>query len=301
MTEPLIATERPSIPDLVSALRDLRERSLQQRGCEGRPSRLPARKALSAVVERLSAALFPNRLGNPEVSPQGVDSYVGNLLDLALRDLGVEVGRELALQVDPSTASVQSEVLVTEFSRRLVGIRALLDTDIQAAYRGDPAAGSIDEVLVCYPGVAAMIHHRLAHELHLLGAKLCARIIAEAAHSATGIDIHPGASIGRGFFIDHGTGVVIGETTIIGNDVRLYHGVTLGAKRFPIGEDGAVVKGGARHPLIEDEVVIYAGATILGRVTIGRGSVISGNVWLTHSIPPGTHVTQSQANVRPAS
>ncbi len=172
----------------------------------------------------------------------------------------------------------------------------MLDGDIEAAFEGDPAARSIDEVLACYPGVTAIAHYRMAHALFGLGAPLVARIITEIAHSTTGIDIHPGARIGRGFFIDHGTGVVIGETAIIGDRVRLYHGVTLGARHFPVDDDGVLIKGNARHPIVEDDVVIYAGATILGRITIGRGSVIGGNVWLTRSLPPDSNV--SQAKVR---
>ncbi len=148
--------------------------------------------------------------------------------------------------------------------------------------------------MCCYPGVAAIIRHRLAHGLHRLGAPMLARIISEATHSATGIDIHPGAEIGESFFIDHGTGVVIGGTAIIGRGVRLYQAVTLGAKRFELDEHGALIKNYPRHPIIEDDVVIYAGATILGRITIGRGSVIAGNVWLTHSVPPGATITQAQ-------
>jgi serine O-acetyltransferase len=171
----------------------------------------------------------------------------------------------------------------------------LLDTDVLAAFQGDPAARSVDEVLLCYPGVLAIIHHRLAHRLYSLGVPLVARIIAEAAHSITGIDIHPGARIGAGFFIDHGTGVVIGETAVIGERVRLYQAVTLGAKRFPTDVEGTLQKGLPRHPLVEDDVVIYAGATILGRVTIGRGSIIGGNVWLTRSVPPGSNVTQASS------
>src|SRR5690606_2140091 len=163
-----------------------------------------------------------------------------------------------------------------------------------AAYEGDPAAHSVDEVLVGYPGIMAITYYRLAHELHLLGVPLIARMISEIAHSSTGIEIHPGARIGGSFFIDHGTGVVIGETAIIGRNVRLYQAVTLGAKRFPVDEHGALVKGIPRHPIVEDDVVIYAGATILGRITIGRGSTIGGNVWLTRSVPPGSHITQAQ-------
>ena len=183
--------------------------------------------------------------------------------------------------------------IVREFAAALPAIRELLDSDVEAAYRGDPAAGSVDEVVLCYPGILAVIHHRLAHQLYRLGVPLIARIVSELAHSATGIDIHPGADIGESFFIDHGTGVVIGETAVIGRRVRLYQAVTLGAKRFPVGADGSLEKGLARHPIVEDDVVIYAGATILGRITIGRGSSIGGNVWLTHSVPPGSQVTQA--------
>jgi serine O-acetyltransferase len=153
----------------------------------------------------------------------------------------------------------------------------------------------MDEVLICYPGVKAVMHHRLAHALYELGTPLIARLIAEVAHSATGVDIHPGARIGSSFFIDHGTGVVVGETAIIGDRVRLYQAVTLGSKRFAVDEHGALVKGTPRHPIVEDDVVIYAGATILGRITIGRGSTIGGNVWVTRSVPPGSNITQAQA------
>ncbi len=188
----------------------------------------------------------------------------------------------------------QALAIVRDFSARLPEIRAVLETDIYAAYEGDPAARSVDEVLACYPGITAVAYHRLAHALFGLGATLNARIIAEIAHSLTGIDIHPGAQVKGSFFIDHGTGVVIGETAVIGEHVRLYHGVTLGAKRFQVDEDGSLVKGNARHPIVEDDVVIYAGATILGRITIGRGSVIGGNVWLTKSVPSGSNVSQAQ-------
>jgi serine O-acetyltransferase len=153
----------------------------------------------------------------------------------------------------------------------------------------------VDEVLLCYPGVLAIIHHRIAHKLYLLGLPLLARIIAELSHSQTGIDIHPGARIGPGFFIDHGTGVVIGETAVIGQRVRLYQAVTLGAKRFSADADGTLHKGLARHPIVEDDVVIYAGATVLGRITVGKGATIGGNVWVTHDVLPGAHITQAVA------
>jgi serine O-acetyltransferase len=214
-----------------------------------------------------------------------------------LRDLCRQIRRELQFRFGSEgidhAAYQQALVITRQFATKLPGIRAVLDTDIQAAYEGDPAAGSPDEVLVSYPGITTIIHHRLAHELYLLGVPMVARLITELAHSATGIDIHPGAQIGKSFFIDHGTGVVIGETAIIGNHVRIYQAVTLGAKRFLKAEDGTLLKGNVRHPIVEDDVVIYAGATILGRITIGRGSTIGGNVWLTHSVPPFSHISQA--------
>jgi len=200
--------------------------------------------------------------------------------------------RENGLDVD--RVEPQPREIVSRFAAGLPAVLALLESDIEAAYRGDPAAKSIDEVAFCYPGITAVTYHRLAGALYRLGAPLLARMVSEIAHSVTGVDIHPGAQIGGSFFIDHGTGVVIGETVIIGERVRLYQAVTLGAKRFQADAHGALVKGALRHPIVEDDVVIYAGATILGRVTIGRGSTIGGNVWLTRSVPPGSHITQAQ-------
>ena len=168
----------------------------------------------------------------------------------------------------------------------------MLATDVQAAYAGDPAATSPAETILCYPGVLALAYQRVAHELYTLGVPVLPRILTERAHSLTGIDIHPGARIGERFFIDHGTGVVIGETSVIGNGVRLYQGVTLGARSFPLDEHGHPVKGIPRHPIVEDGVIIYAGATVLGRITVGAGSVIGGNVWLTRSVPPDSRISQ---------
>ncbi len=284
-----------NIEAIVADLRHLRTEAHEKRAG---PVKLPSRKALIGIMEGFSAALFPNRLGLCEITGEGVDFYVGHTLNVTLTELLRQVRLEfeftsgVADLIDPETDRAAS--VVAAVAKQLPKVRALLETDVHAAFDGDPAAHSIDEVLICYPGVTAMIHHRLAHLLYRLGAPLLARMIAEIAHSATGIDIHPGAEIGERFFIDHGTGVVIGETTIIGRNVRLYQAVTLGAKRFPTDEHGALVKGGARHPIVEDDVVIYAGATILGRVTIGRGSSIGGNVWLTRSVPPGSTISQAQ-------
>jgi serine O-acetyltransferase len=286
------------IDSVVSELRTLRVRSLENRQRRDRPPKLPSRKVLVGIADGLRAVLFPNRLGLPDLTDESVDYYVGHMLDVTLRDLLVQVRRELRFVSGVDAANnadrEQAAAILRAFAQRLPHVRSLLESDIQAAYEGDPAARSIDEVLVCYPGITAITHYRLAHELHCLGAPLIARMISEIAHSATGIEIHPGAKIGGSFFIDHGTGVVIGETAIIGEHVRLYQAVTLGAKRFPVDEHGALVKGNLRHPIVEDDVVIYAGATILGRITIGRGSTIGGNVWLTRSVPPGSNISQAQ-------
>jgi serine O-acetyltransferase len=176
---------------------------------------------------------------------------------------------------------------------RLPAIRHLLSTDAQAAYEGDPASISIGETIFAYPSLLALTYYRLAHELYIQKVPLIPRIITEIAHSKTGIDIHPGARIGERFFIDHGTGVVIGETTIIGRNVRLYQGVTLGARSFPLDKDGNPITGIDRHPILEDDVIIYSGATLLGRIRIGKGAVIGGNVWLTEDVPAGKTVRAS--------
>jgi serine O-acetyltransferase len=266
----------------------------------GPADRLPSRRGLGTVLDGLVAALFPRHFGQPDLAEAGVDAFVRRTLDTALRSLQEQVRRELrwaAHRGGAAERSVEAQAgdIVREFATRLPAVWDLLERDVIAAYRGDPAAKSVDEVLFCYPGVTAIIHHRIAHTLYTLGTPLIARIISAIAHSMTAVDIHPGAMIGGSFFIDHGTGVVIGETAIIGERVRLYQAVTLGAKRFAVGEDGALVKGIPRHPIVEDDVVIYAGATILGRITIGRGSVIGGNVWLTRNVPPESNITQAQA------
>jgi len=280
------------VDELVIGLRHLRVQSLETRHRRDKPPKLPSRKELQKILDGLAAVLFPNRLGLPDLNDEGIDYFVGHTLDTLLRELYKQVRRELQF-IGVDDAFEQAVTITRDFAKHLPEVRTLLDSDIQAAYEGDPAARSSDEVLVCYPGITAITHHRLAHILHRLGAPLVARIISEIAHSATGIDIHPGAQIGESFFIDHGTGVVIGETAVIGKHVRVYQAVTLGAKRFQKDEDGILVKGNARHPIVEDDVVIYAGATILGRITIGRGSTVGGNVWLTYSVPPGSNITQA--------
>jgi serine O-acetyltransferase len=288
------------IDAIVGSLHTVRQRwrDEQKRALEPGGRDLPSRDALSEVLDALKGVLFPMRLGPPSLRQDSENFYVAHALDAALHGLLAQARLELqyiARREGKDSDAVEARALqaVRAFAQRLPEIRARLDSDVIAAYHGDPAAGSVDEVLLCYPGVLAMIHHRLAHELYGLGLPLLARIVAELAHAQTGIDIHPGARIGAGFFIDHGTGVVIGETSIIGQRVRVYQAVTLGAKRFPLNADGHLEKGLARHPIVEDDVVIYAGATILGRVTIGRGATIGGNVWVTQDVAAGTHVTQA--------
>ncbi|MBH2018425.1 MAG: serine acetyltransferase [Burkholderiales bacterium] len=288
------------IEHIVGALHAVRQdwRESQKRSREPGGRELPSRDALAQVVEALKGALFPMRLGPLDLRQESEDIYVAHTLDSALHQLLAQIRLELTYSARHQMrngADLEAEALATtrSFGAALPEIRNLLDSDVLAAYHGDPAARSVDEVLLCYPGILAMIHHRLAHQLYRLGLPLLARIVAELAHSVTGIDIHPGAQIGASFFIDHGTGVVIGETAVIGQGVRLYQAVTLGAKRFPTDEEGNLQKGLPRHPVVEDDVVIYAGATVLGRVTLGRGATIGGNVWLTHDVPPGGNVTQA--------
>ncbi|MER0169778.1 MAG: serine acetyltransferase [Nitrosomonas sp.] len=294
----LLRSTQLDVDSIVMELRALRLASLESRNRHDRPPRLPSRRIMASVAEGLSAAMFPNRLGSSELADEGIDHYVGHILNMTLRELMVQIQNELhynsGLEMLSDEDRAQSIAITQSFAKRLPQIRSLLESDIKAAYEGDPAARNVDEVLVCYPGIMAIMHYRLAHVLHGLGVPLIARMISEIAHSVTGIEIHPGAQIGGSFFIDHGTGVVIGETAIIGQNVRLYQAVTLGAKRFPVDENGALMKGNLRHPIVEDDVVIYAGATILGRITIGRGSTIGGNVWLTRSVPPGSNISQAQ-------
>ena len=262
---------------------------------------LPSRDEILVLVELLQSVIFPGYFGNRDVTEESLGFHMGAALHRAALIMVDEIHRGLCFVChrekdsrDPAECLGQAKRITAEFLRSLPEIRRLLALDAVAAFEGDPAAPSPSEAIFCYPGVVALTSHRIAHELRLHGIPLIPRIIAENAHSRTGIDINPGAEIGESFFIDHGTGVVIGETTIIGNKVRIYQGVTLGAKSFPLDEDGRPIKGIPRHPVIEDEVTIYSGATILGRVTIGRGAVIGGNVWITRDVPPGARLSQQR-------
>jgi serine O-acetyltransferase len=286
------------IGSIVDRLRESREVTHSVR-FHGRVRELPSRAALAGIIKDLYAALFPTHFGRHDLNDESIDFFVGATLNDALLSLNEQIRR--GLQFAPgfdgeSEGRLRAEAIVATraFAHELPEVRNVLVTDLAAAFAGDPAATSASEILLCYRGVNAIIHYRLAHALHKLGVPVVPRLIADIAHEATGVDIHPGAEIGGSFFIDHGTGVVIGETAVVGEHVRLYQAVTLGAKRFPTDLAGALIKGEPRHPIIEDHVVIYAGATILGRITVGRNSSIGGNVWLTQSVPPGSNITQAQ-------
>ncbi|HOK66856.1 MAG TPA: hypothetical protein PLV55_08580 [Anaerohalosphaeraceae bacterium] len=256
---------------------------------------LPVRERIIHVVELLFEILFPGYTGKRTVKRPTVFSVVHELLLAVRRELSEQIERALRHNCRltdcptcdcPRLALECTDRLLT----RLPEIRNILKTDVQAAYDGDPAAQSLEEIVISYPFITAISAHRIAHELYQMQIPLIPRIISEWAHSRTGIDIHPGATIGKRFFIDHGTGVVIGETSIIGENVKLYQGVTLGALSFPKDERGRLIRGRKRHPTLEDDVTVYAEATILGDITIGRGAVIGGNVWIRESVPPGTIV-----------
>lgn len=261
---------------------------------------MPSLDDLKESMELLRSILFPGYFRNSDINRETVGYYIGAKLDRIHRWLSEQIKRGFCFTCASSEISCydceqRANILTEKFIERLPELRRLLAFDAKAAYIGDPAAKSIAETIFCYPSIMAMTYHRVAHELYKLEVPLIPRIISEMAHSRTGIDIHPGAQIGEYFFIDHGTGTVIGETCIIGNNVRIYQGVTLGAKSFPLDENGNPIKNVPRHPIVEDDVVIYSGATVLGRITIGKGSEIGGNVWVTDPVPAGTKIMKSAA------
>ena len=262
---------------------------------------LPSGKSLRRIVELSREILFPGYFGNSTVHRRTINYHIGvNVEELfGLLTEQIQGGLCFGLENTPSDNVIKkipdrdtAASIAARFISKLPEIRRILATDVEAAYYGDPAATCFGEIICCYPIIRAITNYRIAHELYMLNVPLIPRIITEMAHSETGIDIHPGAQIGHHFTIDHGTGVVIGATCIIGNNVKLYQGVTLGAKSFPLDENGNPIKGIARHPILEDDVIVYSNATILGRITIGKGATIGGNIWVTESVPAGSRIVQ---------
>ncbi|MEI6652461.1 MAG: serine O-acetyltransferase EpsC [Chlorobiaceae bacterium] len=259
---------------------------------------LPSIEKVKEIVELLRSIIFPGYFGGPVLRKQSRQHFLGVRIE---KLYGLLTEQILSVQhfdtenSDSTNAPEKATEIAGQFIEILPEIRRKLWTDVKAIYDGDPAAKNYGEIIFCYPSIRAVINYRAAHTLLSLGVPLIPRIITEMAHSETGIDIHPGAHIGDYFCIDHGTGVVIGETCIIGDHVRLYQGVTLGAKKFELDDEGNPVKNVPRHPIIEDNVVIYSNANILGRITIGKNSVIGGNVWQTRSVPPNSRVLQQKA------
>ena len=262
---------------------------------------LPSGKSLRRIVELAREILFPGYFGNSTVHRRTINYHIGvNVEELfSLLTEQIQAGLCFGLENNPSEDTIKkipdrdtAASIAARFISKLPEIRRILATDVEAAYYGDPAATCFGEIICCYPIIRAITNYRIAHELYMLNVPLIPRIITEMAHSETGIDIHPGAQIGHHFTIDHGTGVVIGATCIICNNVKLYQGVTLGAKSFPLDENGNPIKGIARHPILEDDVIVYSNATILGRITIGKGATIGGNIWVTESVPAGARIVQ---------
>ncbi len=256
----------------------------------------PSARSLREVMLLLRKVIFPGFFGSEqEAQVDSIQYYTGVYLEQIYDLLHEQIYNGLCFEVDRCCDSKdRASRIAIDFINKIPHIKYLLSTDVKAILDGDPAAKSLSEIIFCYPAVHAILHQRVAHELLKLGVPVLPRIITEMAHSETGIDIHPGAQIGEYFSIDHGTGIVVGQTAIIGNHVRLYQGVTLGAKNFTLDEEGLPIDV-PRHPIIEDYVTIYSNASILGRITIGKGSVIGGNIWLTHSVPPNSKVLQTRA------
>ncbi|MDO5571406.1 MAG: serine O-acetyltransferase EpsC [Bacteroidales bacterium] len=266
---------------------------------DGEP--FPSSEVLSEIIALSRALLFPGFYGDSIVNTNTIHYHIGvnteRLFDLLFQQIlaGLCFDNNCDSNTEYNLDFLRESALkkAAEFIEYLPKIRAVLATDVEAAFNNDPAAHSQAEVIFCYPGLRAICNHRIAHKLLELGVPLIPRIISEMAHSETGIDIHPGATIGASFTIDHGTGVVIGATAILGHNVTIYQGVTLGAKNFPLDENGNPIKGIARHPIIGNDVIIYSNATILGRIKIGDGAVIGGNIWVTHDVAPGARLQQS--------
>lgn len=266
---------------------------LYHKHSEGNP--LPSGEQLNEIVNISRAIIFPGYYGKSSFNQETIKYSIGVNIEQLFLLLTNQIQAGLAFESeDDSDLRSKAEQIANDFISRMPEIRKMLAEDVEAAYNGDPAAKDFGEVISCYPVIKALTNYRIAHALLVLGVPLIPRILTEMAHSETGIDIHPGANIGHHFTIDHGTGVVIGETCTIGNNVKLYQGVTLGAKSFPLDADGNPIKGIQRHPTLQDDVIVYSNATILGNITIGRGATIGGNIWVTEDVPAGALISQKR-------
>lgn len=256
---------------------------------------LPSHDDVSKIISLSRRLVFPGFFGASGISYHNLEYYAGIAVEELYNCLKVQIAAGLAFG-EPGNSHIKDKAreMALEFVEQLPELRRVLFADAQATYVGDPAATSVDEVIFCYPGVRATVNYRIAHILQQLGVPVIPRMISEQAHRDTGIDIHPGASIGEGFVIDHGTGVVVGATSIIGKNVKLYQGVTLGAKSFDRDENNNPVKGVPRHPIIGNDVIIYANSTVLGRITIGDGAIIGGNLWVTEDVGAGEKLVQAR-------
>lgn len=267
---------------------------------------LPSVDKLKEIVKLTRMILFPGYFGNPELNSQTINYHIGVNVERLFHLLTEQIQSGLCFGQSNTGTTNEENGYTSEYASQIASsiisrfpeLRRILATDVEAAYYGDPAATCFGEIIYCYPVIRALTNYRLAHELYTHNIPLIPRIITEMAHSETGIDIHPGAQIGHHFTIDHGTGVVIGATCIIGNHVKLYQGVTLGAKSFPLDTEGNPIKGIPRHPILEDGVIVYSNATILGRVTIGKGATIGGNVWITEDVPEGERIIQQRGKIQ---
>ena len=261
---------------------------------------LPSGEVLEEIIDLCRAILFPGYYGNARISTQTIRFHTGVNIEKLHELLSRQIYAGLCL-ADTSCTSCAEELIFSQaeklseaFISTLPEMRCLLATDAEAAYNGDPAAQNINEVIFCYPGFRAIGNYRIAHQLYKLGVPFIPRMITEMAHSETGIDIHPGAQIGHYFSIDHGTGTVIGETSVIGNNVRIFQGVSLAGEKLPPDENGNAIRGVPRHPILEDNVTVYSNATLLGKIRVGKGATICGNVWITGDVPPGAVITQNK-------
>ncbi len=256
---------------------------------DGEP--LPSIDSVSEIVALTRAVIFPGFFGNSNVTGANLKYHIGLNVERLYELLNEQVAAGLCLINEK--CNLNSENISVEYISRLPELRRILATDVQATYFADPAATSTSEVIYCYPSVRATSAYRIANMLHRLGVPVIPRMITELAHSETGIDIHPAATIGESFTIDHGTGIVIGATAILGHHVKLYQGVTLGAKSFDLDENNNPIKGIPRHPIIGNNVIIYSNTSVLGRITIGDNAVIGGNLWITHDVAAGERLTQA--------